>query len=282
MGSLEDMDLGLGATASFSVDEFAAKGPPGRGGTGGLGGLGMDQTVDLGPDPLGVSDADFEKSFELPKPVTAGKSGGYFWNLSYYQPYFEVCTTDVQARVAAPFKRGTTFLQDLEQPDMYGPLWIGITLSLLLVFVANTAMHVNTYFDVSGEAKVIGTEVHKLSASTTLVSMAFMAYPAALAFALRGTSGSVPVLSLVTLVGYGFSPLLVSTLLLLVPASPIHVLGLLLGCGLSARFVLRNLGAEIEQLPSDRRSLVYGATAFVYATWAYVVEYYMLVQTGPL
>uniref|UniRef100_A0A0G4HGS0 Uncharacterized protein n=1 Tax=Chromera velia CCMP2878 TaxID=1169474 RepID=A0A0G4HGS0_9ALVE len=74
---------------------------------------------------------------------------GYCWNLTFYQPYFDVTTADVLKRLRLPFSslpikslsEGAGNFWDTFKyyPDMYGPVWVSATLILCIAFCGNVS-----------------------------------------------------------------------------------------------------------------------------------------------
>jgi len=77
------------------------------------------------------------------KPPRTGTAR--FWNVRYYQPYFNVDTSDVAARVrmaVMPFAGKTIF--DLNpDADLYGPFWTCATLVLTVFVVSNLSSFIS-------------------------------------------------------------------------------------------------------------------------------------------
>ena len=62
------------------------------------------------------------------------------FSVEFYQPYFDVDTMDVAKRMSRVFypPRTPNFSElTAEKPDLYGPIWIGITLVFLLGAMSN-------------------------------------------------------------------------------------------------------------------------------------------------
>jgi hypothetical protein len=80
------------------------------------------------------------KSSELPEIPMCG-----FMSVRFYQPYFDVDTADVTARLSNALfycKRERNFLTIVgDKPDAYGPFWIATT----AVFVIAVSSHVSNW-----------------------------------------------------------------------------------------------------------------------------------------
>mmetsp|Transcript_28293 Transcript_28293/g.27128 ORF Transcript_28293/g.27128 Transcript_28293/m.27128 type:complete len:142 (-) Transcript_28293:95-520(-) len=67
-----------------------------------------------------------------------------FLSVQYYQPYFDVETSDITSRIsyAMFYCKKDTFLQHIkDRPDAYGPLWIATT----LIFTVAVTSHINSW-----------------------------------------------------------------------------------------------------------------------------------------
>eukprot|EP00486_Rosalina_sp_Unknown_P006429 CAMPEP_0201578098 /NCGR_PEP_ID=MMETSP0190_2-20130828/24809_1 /ASSEMBLY_ACC=CAM_ASM_000263 /TAXON_ID=37353 /ORGANISM="Rosalina sp." /LENGTH=165 /DNA_ID=CAMNT_0048010897 /DNA_START=88 /DNA_END=582 /DNA_ORIENTATION=+ len=77
------------------------------------------------------------------------------WNVQYYQPYFDLDTSDELIRIRKallPFLAGEFYDKDLdEKPDLYGPFWITTTLAFLMAAMGNFAAYINTNEETVGE-----------------------------------------------------------------------------------------------------------------------------------
>lgn len=72
-----------------------------------------------------------------------------FWEFAYYQSLFDVTTNEVLGRLlwsAIPQPKGPTFLEKhvRPNPDLYGPIWVGITLIVTTSLSSNVASYLET------------------------------------------------------------------------------------------------------------------------------------------
>ena len=86
----------------------------------------VEESVDIPESDIG--DADTE---QLLAPDET-RSNNSFWTFEYYQQFFEVDTMDVARRLMGSMvpRPGANYLQTVirPNPDLYGPLWVAITL----------------------------------------------------------------------------------------------------------------------------------------------------------
>ncbi|GLV35364.1 uncharacterized protein CBL_01486 [Carabus blaptoides fortunei] len=68
-----------------------------------------------------------------------------FWTIEFYQQLFDVDTNDVVDRILASFipRRDSSFKNKIKlKPDLYGPLWISITLVFSIAITGNISNYV--------------------------------------------------------------------------------------------------------------------------------------------
>ncbi|XP_050672969.1 protein YIPF1 [Leptidea sinapis] len=91
-------------------------------------------------------------NYEEPKIVTedeepAPKSGNHnFWTIEYYQKYFDVHTNEVVERIISsvlPQKVSRNYFDERikGKPDLYGPIWISVTLIFTIAVSGNIASY---------------------------------------------------------------------------------------------------------------------------------------------
>ncbi|XP_029914730.1 protein YIPF2 [Myripristis murdjan] len=148
------------STLSMSGSSTA---PP-VGGGGGGGGGGEDVKLDLSEDEEGV-----EESSELlggPKPTSG------FWTFEYYQSFFNVDTMQVLDRVKGSVMPlpGRNFIKHhlRNNPDLYGPFWICVT----LVFSVAISGNVSTFLRQMGNPTYhYRPEFHRVTIAAAVIFM---------------------------------------------------------------------------------------------------------------
>ncbi|OWR55237.1 protein YIPF2 [Danaus plexippus] len=88
-------------------------------------------------------------TFEEPKTVveeqeTAPQTNHNFWTIEYYQKYFDVQTSEVLERIVSsvlPQKVSRNYFDERikGKPDLYGPIWISVTLIFTIAVSGNIA-----------------------------------------------------------------------------------------------------------------------------------------------
>ena len=198
-----------------------------------------------------LSDAKI-KAFEefVEEPLHTDPPAASCWTLGFFQPYFNVTTATVQARLLKSLLPvlgdGTDFFGQ-EKADMYGPFWLVTTLVCAVTIAANEAD---------------GTEKYKVS---LLVWSAGVLYGVALGVpvcaycVMRNKSSSQSLLNLISLYCYSYSPFIPSTLLTLLLNWQLSILTLVLSLFWSLFFLLRNGyqgTADIEPGPRAMLTMV--------------------------
>ncbi|XP_060531175.1 protein YIPF1 isoform X2 [Cylas formicarius] len=80
-----------------------------------------------------------QKAEEIPETVS-------FWNMRYYQKFFDVDTSDVLERILASItpKWDNSLKHHLRtKPDLYGPFWISVTLIFTLAISGNVVSYLH-------------------------------------------------------------------------------------------------------------------------------------------
>lgn len=85
-----------------------------------------------------------EKKSGADDDVPGEHRGGYF-SLSYYQQWFEIDSETLLKRVGKSMMPPlTTFYQEDEHPDLYGPFWITTTLIVAIASASNLANFISS------------------------------------------------------------------------------------------------------------------------------------------
>lgn len=107
-----------------------------------------------------------------------------FWSLEYYQQLFDVDTKDVVERIMCsliPKKHNLVINRIKLKPDLYGPLWISITLVFAIAISGNIA----SYFQHINEKTHWKYNFHLVSYAATAIYTYIALIPIALWAALK-------------------------------------------------------------------------------------------------
>ncbi|RSH81321.1 uncharacterized protein EHS24_008764 [Apiotrichum porosum] len=163
-----------------------------------------------------------------------------FFNLAYYQVYFDVDTSTVLRRVAMSMIPRGGFIADAcdGQVDMYGPFWTLTSLILVLYTTSTLTRSISQYL--AGETVV--TNIPLLSTATTLIYIYGMAVPALLWAATKwlgvGEWGPAEALGIY---GYAMSVFVPVSLLCLIPVGIVRWVLVGLGALSSGFFLVTNI-----------------------------------------
>eukprot|EP01031_Cornospumella_fuschlensis_P036113 gene36113-43792_t len=167
-------------------------------------------------------------------------------SVRYYQPYFDIDTSDVSNRMAqAVFycRREQNFLALIEgRPDGYGPFWIATT----LVFVVAVASHLSGWFSSWMKGAVMEYNFQSiLNASSIIYGYASIA-PSVIWFVFKTYEEKLRLPSILCLYGYSLILYIPAVLLCLIPSDLVCWLSLLVATVLSGLFLLRNLAPMVN------------------------------------
>ncbi|GMF12603.1 unnamed protein product [Phytophthora lilii] len=128
------------------------------------------------------------------------------FSMAYYQPYFDVDTTDVQQRLMralVPFKKDPTFAEiALLAPDAYGPFWLSTTLIFCLASCSNAA----SFLDYEGNTDDWSYDFSRLASAYTLVEIFLLGLP--MLIWVVGKYFQIPMTLLFLVCLYGYSSIM--------------------------------------------------------------------------
>lgn len=141
-----------------------------------------------------------------------------------------------------------SFHQNTKQPDLYGPVWITMTLVFFLAVTGNTSKFLKT------DAEDVQYDIGHLTKAFFIVAFYTFALPSAMCVMLQCIHANVSSSSAATTIGwvemiciYGYSlvPFVPATVLCLVPFVFLEWLVLLVATGMSLLLILRNVMTPI-------------------------------------
>ncbi|KAI6645927.1 Protein YIPF1-like [Oopsacas minuta] len=145
-----------------------------------------------------------QQAKEEEKPITT-TSSKMFWKLEYYQQFFNVTTNDVGHRILSsmiPNRKG--FIDVISSnPDLYGPLWVCIT----LIVTASMSGNIAKYFGNYGHSSWT-FQFEEVTSLATILFVYTWIVPIVLWGVLAwrvGQSNTHSVFSMITLYGYSLS-----------------------------------------------------------------------------
>lgn len=183
-----------------------------------------------------------------PKGRPSGGGGGLFglcacFSVEYYQPYFDVNTDEVAARIKYALVSfggsGSPFLEVVrEKPDAYGPWWISTT----LIFLISVTSHLKSLFSAEAGTKYDFTNV-------TFAAMTVYSYVGVTALAMwvalnYWLKTPLTLLQCACVVGYSLCVYCLASILCVLPY--LSWIVLLAACALSSLFVAKSTLPVIE------------------------------------
>ncbi|CAK1589347.1 unnamed protein product [Parnassius mnemosyne] len=161
----------------------------------------------------------FEEPKNVDEPEAASQRNHNFWTIEYYQKYFDVHTNEVIERIISsvlPQKVSRNYFDERikGKPDLYGPIWISVT----LIFTIAVSGNIANYLQNANKAVHWRYDFHLVSYAATAILGYVWLVPLALWAALKWTivpegqdeietqvSNTPTMMSLFCLYGYSLS-----------------------------------------------------------------------------
>mmetsp|Transcript_49429 Transcript_49429/g.44228 ORF Transcript_49429/g.44228 Transcript_49429/m.44228 type:complete len:290 (-) Transcript_49429:39-908(-) len=164
------------------------------------------------------------------------------WNVQYYQPYFDLDTSDELIRIRKallPFLAGEFYDKDLdEKPDLYGPFWITTTLAFLMAAMGNFAAYINTNEETVGEWN---GDITRISEAATFLYTGSCIVPILLYIVLKTYEENKGLIELLSLYGYSLTPFIISCILCIAPWNVFDWAVVLTAMASSILFLIKNI-----------------------------------------
>ncbi|XP_045778340.1 protein YIPF1 [Maniola jurtina] len=170
-----------------------------------------------------MSTSNYNYEEPIPKPVEEeetppSQTNHNFWTIEYYQKYFDVQTSEVVERIVSsvlPQKVSRNYFDERikGKPDLYGPIWISVT----LIFTIAVSGNISNYLQHANTTVHWRYNYHLVSYAATAILCYVWLVPLALWAALKWTatdtqdeietqvSSSPSMISLFCLYGYSLS-----------------------------------------------------------------------------
>lgn len=206
----------------------------------------------------------------VPQPEVA------FWEFSFFAKYFDVTTDDVTKRilyslVPTPSSNGKgsyveRFIKN--NPDLYGPLWINVTLIFSMAICGNIANYIS-----SGDRETWHYDFTKLGLAASTISTYTIAVPIALwlFFWFRGCTFTYSLLELICTYGYSLSVYVpLSIIWALISLRSIQYVLVIVGAVMSGLVLLLSFTPVVNSDPSTTVKYSYLILLFILAIHAIV------------
>ncbi|KAF5348090.1 hypothetical protein D9758_010042 [Tetrapyrgos nigripes] len=201
------------------------------------------QFKSFNPTNVGVGNTDRGYLQDQPHP---SKSNLSFWNIEYYQSYFDIDTQTVLTRCYStllPFSQSFNHFiaSNLNPPDLYGPFWTLTTLIFTLFLSSSLAASISAYLSPDA-VEDYDYDFRLLSVALGLVYAYGLAVPVLLWIALRYLGvGEWSVIEAVAIWGYAMFVWIPVSILCVAPVPILRWVLVILAFASSGYFLVRNV-----------------------------------------
>ncbi|KAG6442888.1 protein YIPF1 [Manduca sexta] len=140
---------------------------------------------------MSTTSYNYEEPKMTQEPEAVPQSNHNFWTIEYYQKYFDVQTSEVVERIISsvlPQKVSRNYFDERikGKPDMYGPIWISVT----LIFTIAVSGNIADYLQNANKPIPWRYDFHLVSYAATAIMSYVWIVPLALWAALKWTTVS--------------------------------------------------------------------------------------------
>ena len=192
-------------------------------------------------EPLGGAGPSSSAS---PSDASSGGAAPIY-SLNYYKPYFDVSTDLLFSRLFRALNPASTaFYTDESSPDLYGPFWVTTTLILLIAVCSNLASYLDWRYGPNDGKGTWSYDFAKLSVACSVLYSLITWVTVVLYFFLARAGQGRGLIELVSVMGYSLTPLLLVSLLLVIPLSLLQWVVVALGCVVQSWFMVKNVWVD--------------------------------------
>nr|XP_037287578.1 protein YIPF2-like isoform X1 [Rhipicephalus microplus] len=192
-----------------------------------------------------------------------------FWKFSFYQSLFDVTTDEVLRRLlwsAMPQLSGPSYLEKhiRPNPDLYGPIWVGLT----LVVTTSVSSNVASYLETAGQTKDFWhTDYTRVSFASTAILVYMFVVPLVLWAVLkyRQVESRYSLLETLCLYGYSLAVYVPISILWAVHLTWLRWMLVVVGASLSGCVLVTTLWPSFRE---DSRKMAFITSAVVFALHA--------------
>ena len=142
----------------------------------------------------------------MDKEIFLDEKSYSFYQIEFYQKYFNVNTSDVLGRILGSmtptFSSGFLHNKIRPNPDLYGPFWISITLIFTIAIAGNIVSFMKNF---GTQAFVWQADVHKVTSSAACILTYWWLLPTILFMLMRWRENRADYKFLEVLCLYGYS-----------------------------------------------------------------------------
>lgn len=145
----------------------------------------------------------------------------------------------IHANTPDHFREQVLTSDGTKEADLYGPVWISMTLMFLFAVTGNTSKYLKN------DAQDVEYDISHLSKAFSILMVYTFCVPSALFIMMQCVNVNVGLVEIIALYGYSLVPYLPVTILCLIPSSWLEVIFLLAASILSLLLIARNLTGPI-------------------------------------
>jgi len=218
----------------------------------------VDESVDIPESDIGDADTD-----QLLAPDET-RNNNSFWTFEYYQQFFEVDTMDVARRLMGSMvpRPGANYLQTVirPNPDLYGPLWVAITLVFTTGVCGNLSSLAASLQDPQNSPYHFSFK--KVTLAATVIFCYWWLLPMALrlVFWWRKSRSNVTFLESICVYGYSLAVYIPISVLWLVPIPIFQKFLVIIGMVLSGSVLVLTFWPAVRD---DDKKVAYGVAAAI-------------------
>lgn len=204
-----------------------------------------DEAVDIPESDIGDADTD-----QLLGTDDKPNNNSSFWTFEYYQQFFDVDTGDVLRRLVGSMvpRPRLNYLQTTirPNPDLYGPLWVAVT----LIFTTGVCGNFSSF-----TASLIDKNMHytfsfkKVTLAATVIFCYWWLLPTALrlVFWWRKSRSNVTFLESICIYGYSLAVYIPISILWLIPSPALQTLLVVVGMILSGSVLVLTFWPAVRE-----------------------------------
>jgi hypothetical protein len=225
----------------------------------------LDTTALLAPDAADSSGAASSSAAAAPSTAAnvtspaAKDANAKFYQVAYYQPYFNVDSKDVLYRLffsICPYN--SSFLVRIgETADLYGPIWLSTTLIFFMGVTANFASYLN-HRQHPDNSEAWAYDFSRVTIACAVIYLYLVIVPVLVWLIMRYNSVPCRWVEVACVYGYAYTAFLLASLLCIAPSDAFRWFTVLAALLLSFTFIFMSLRAFTSQYMPSRAVWLYG------------------------
>ena len=198
-------------------------------------------------------------------------------SIAYYQPYFDVETDDVKARLVRSLQgfKQHDFVDFISQkPDLYGPFWIYTTLIFVIGATANFASYLS--FTPTKSSPTWSYDFTLLTGAAAMIYGFGVGVSAGLWLVCRYFRIPFNLLQSACVYGYAHSVYVLAAVICIIPSNAIGWIGIMFAFAVAAAYLGFNLLAHLKKHFGDLQKIhgIVGLVLLSHAVFAVLLKLY--------